>query len=131
MVKKTILVVEDEVEILKFIIKKLEDSNFSVTAVKTVDEALDVLSKNKIDAMWLDHHLLGEKNGFDLVVELKSNEKLWGKIPVFVVSNTAGPDDIQSYVELGITKYFVKSNATLGQIVDELKAFFDSEGGTE
>lgn len=114
-------------EILKFIIKKLEDGGFSVVAVKTVDEALDVLSKNKIDALWLDHYLFGDKSGFDLVVELKSNDKLWGKIPVFVVSNTAGPDDIQSYLELGITKYFVKSNATLGQIVDELKTFFDGE----
>jgi len=127
MENKTILVVEDEVEIIGFIVKKLEDGGFRVVTVKTVDEALDVLSKNRIDALWLDHHLVGEKNGFDLVVELKSNEKLWGKIPVFVVSNTAGPDDIQSYLELGIDKYFVKSNATLGQIVDELKMFFNSE----
>ncbi|KKR21924.1 MAG: Two component transcriptional regulator, winged helix family [Candidatus Moranbacteria bacterium GW2011_GWA2_39_41] len=130
MVKKTILVVEDELEIQKFIIKKLEDGCFSVVAVKTVDEALDVLSENKIDALWLDHYLFGEKSGFDLVVELKSNEKLWGKIPVFVVSNTAGPDDIQSYLELGITKYFVKSNATLGQIVDELKMYFEGNAVT-
>ena len=127
MENKTSLVVEDEVEIIGFIVKKLEDGGFRVVTVKTVDEALDVLSKNRIDALWLDHHLVGEKNGFDLVVELKSNEKLWGKIPVFVVSNTAGPDDIQSYLELGIDKYFVKSNATLGQIVDDLKMFFNSE----
>jgi CheY-like chemotaxis protein len=127
MIKKTVLVVEDESEILRFILKKLEDGGFATVSVETVDEALEILSKNKIDALWLDHYLLGEKNGFDLVVELKSNEKLWGKIPVFVVSNTAGPNDIKSYIELGVTKYFVKSNATLGQIVDELKAFFESE----
>jgi CheY-like chemotaxis protein len=127
MLKKTILVVEDEAEILKFIIKKLEERNFSVLVAKTVNEALEILSKNKVDALWLDHYLMGEKNGFDLVVELKSNEKLWGKIPIFVVSNTAGPDDIQSYMELGVNKYYVKSNATLSQIVDEIGKFFDSQ----
>jgi len=127
MEKKTILVVEDETEILKFIIKKVEDGGFLAIAAKTVDEALDILNKNKIDALWVDHYLFGEKTGFDLIVELKSHEDIWGKMPVFVVSNTTGPEDIQSYIELGVNKYFVKSDATLGQIVEEFKSLFASE----
>ena len=127
MMKKTILVVEDEAEILKFIIKKLEASGFSVIAVNTAEKALEIFGKEKIDALWLDHYLLGRKSGFDLLVELKSNKKISEKMPVFVVSNTAGPEDIQSYIELGVNKYFVKSNATLSQIVDELKIFFKAE----
>lgn len=127
MIKKTILVVEDEDELLRLIVNKLEQSGFVTLSAKKVDDALDILGKNKIDALWLDHYLLGGKNGFDLVVELKSREDIWGKIPVFVVSNTAGPQEIQSYIELGVNKYYVKSNVALSQIIEDIQALFDSQ----
>jgi CheY-like chemotaxis protein len=124
--KKTIMVVEDESELLDLIRRKLETNGFATLGAKTVPEALEMFEQNKVDALWLDHYLLGKKNGFDLVVELKSHENIWGKVPVFVVSNTAGPEEIQSYIQLGVNKYYVKSNATLGQIIEDVKAFFDS-----
>lgn len=124
--KKTILVVEDEVDLLELIQKKLEASGFSTLTARTVSDALDILGQKKIDALWLDHYLLGERNGFDLVVELKSHEKLWGKIPIFLVSNTAGPEQVESYIELGIKKYYVKANTTLSQIVKDIQTFFTS-----
>ena len=127
MEKKTILIVEDETELLDLIKKKLEASGFDTLGVKTVAEAMESFSQNKIDALWLDHYLLGKKNGFDLVVELKAHENTWGKIPVFVVSNTAGPEEIQSYIQLGINKYYVKSNATLNQIIEDIRNFFENE----
>lgn len=125
--KKIILVVEDEADALKFIIRKLEGGGFSVVATNTATEAWDILNEKKIDALWLDHYLLGQKSGFDLLIDLKSNEKLWGKMPIFIVSNMDEADNIQSYIELGVTKYFVKSDVTLSQIVDELKVLFEAK----
>lgn len=127
MEKKTILVVEDESELLDLIRKKLETGGFAVIGTKTVAEALEIFGQNKIDALWLDHYLLGKKNGFDLVVELKAHENIWGKVPVFVVSNTAGPDEIQSYIQLGINKYYVKSNITLNKVIDDIRNFFNDQ----
>ncbi len=125
--KKIILVVEDEADALKFIIRKLGGGGFSVVATNTATEAWDILNEKKIDALWLDHYLLGQKSGFDLLIDLKSNEKLWGKMPIFIVSNMDEADNIQSYIELGVTKYFVKSDVTLSQIVDELKVLFEAK----
>ncbi len=123
MTKKTILVlvVEDEEVLLGLIEKKLERENFEVVGVRTVDDAIKVLEeKGGVDVIWLDHYLLGDKTGLDFVAKIKEHSQ-WKNIPIFVVSNTAGPDKRQIYIKLGVTKYYVKSDYHLDQIIDDLK----------
>lgn len=118
---KNILVVEDEKPLLEAIRIKLEKNGFSVVTARTADQAYNFLEEiEKIDVIWLDHYLLGEKNGLDIVVEVKSNKK-YKKIPIFVVSNTAGADKIKSYISLGIHKYYTKSNCRLDKIIEDIK----------
>jgi CheY-like chemotaxis protein len=115
----TILVVEDEIALQNIIKDKLINSGFSVETVNSVEAALDVVRKTRIDAIWLDHYLNGELSGLDLVVGLKNDEK-YKSIPIFVVSNTASPDKLKNYIGLGVDKYYIKSDATLSDIVKDI-----------
>jgi len=118
---KTVLVVEDE-ESLQLAIKlKLEKEGITVFASRKVVDAVKILNKVKVvDAIWLDHYLLGKENGLDFVIKLKKKEE-WKKIPIFVVSNTATSDKIESYLKLGVHRYYTKSNLKLDEIIKEIK----------
>lgn len=120
--KKTILVVEDERSLQAAIKAKLETNDFAVLTARTVARALEQLEEHKtVHAIWLDHYLLGGENGLEFVTALKSNDSGWKKFPVFVVSNTASDDKVSSYIQLGVEKYFTKSNFRLEDIIKEIK----------
>lgn len=121
--KINILVVEDEQALLEAIRIKLEQSGFAVVSARTVEQAYSFLLDIKdIRAVWLDHYLLGQENGLDLVAKIKNKEE-FKKIPVFVVSNTASPDKVKTYLNLGASKYYTKSNYRLEEIIKDLKNY--------
>ena len=101
----------------------LEKSGLGIIAATTIQKALQYLENLKnIDAIWLDHNLLGRENGLDFVKKIKANGGKWKKIPIFVVSNTERSETIKSYVKLGISKYYVKSNHRLDEIIKDIHA---------
>lgn len=120
--KQKILVVEDDHVLAHAILRKLDVLNFEAVNAKSVDEALEKLNSNEdIAAIWIDHYLIGKTDGLDLVSKVKGDEK-WKMLPIFVVSNTATKDKIQSYLHLGVTKYYVKSNCRLDDIISDIQA---------
>ena len=125
--KKTILVVEDERPLVQAIQTKLENNGFTVVTARTVDQGLDYLENiEKIDAIWLDHYLPGEKTGLDFVAILKKDDSIWKNLPIFIVSNTASSGNVRSYMRLGISRYCVKAEYRLDQIVKDLSDFLDN-----
>jgi len=119
---KTILVVEDEQPLVDAIKIKSEKSGFKVVTARTVEQALDYLKEEiKIDVIWLDHYLLGKENGLDLVAQIKDENSKWKDIPIFVVSNTASPDKVKSYITLGVSKYYTKADFRLEDILNDIK----------
>lgn len=124
--QKTVLVIEDERPLVNAVQTKLEKNGFLVTTARTVEQGLNYLTDVPgIDAIWLDHYLLGEKTGLDFVAKLKGKDSKWKKIPIFVVSNTASNSNVQSYLRLGISKYCVKAEHRLDEVVRELKTFLE------
>lgn len=116
----TILVAEDERPLLQAIVDKLHKKGFSVVGARTGEQVLDYLNEiESISAIWLDHYLLGKKDGLDLIAKIKEDEK-HKNIPVFVVSNTATQDKVSAYMRLGATKYYIKSQHKISEIVDDV-----------
>ena len=140
--KRTILVLEDERPLLAVVNSRLEKKGFGVMTARSVDQvfnaglekkglgiiaassiiqALEYLGNlENIDAIWLDHNLLGKESGIDFIKKLKKNGGLWKKIPIFVISNTENPHTIKSYLKLGVSKYYVKSNHKLDEIIKDI-----------
>ncbi len=124
--KRTVLVVEDEVTLAKAVGDALTAHNFNVVHASSVDEAIDRLTTTKhIDAVWLDHYLMGTGNGLDFVVHLKSKAE-WCNVPIFIVSNTASQHNVHSYIRLGVTNYYTKADYDIGQIISDLKYTLDN-----
>ena len=141
---KTILAIEDDTALLGAITAKLQKADFSVIAARSVDEvftkeflqtdAKTLSSKNvtatlehlqslqHIDAIWLDHNLIGADDGIDFIVKFKANGGNWSTIPIFVVSNSANPDLIKTYAEIGINHYYLKAEHKLETIVNDIIA---------
>ena len=141
--QKTVLVIEDERPLLEVINAKLEKSGFNVISARSVDQAFGselgkkgasvisiesieralhyIESLEHVDAIWLDHNLLCKEAGLDFFKKFKANGGRWSKIPVFVVSNAASPKTIKSYTESGASKYYVKSDHRLEEIIGDIK----------
>lgn len=120
--KPTILVVEDEESILNAITISLGDSGFKVITARVADQAWQYLKDiGPVEAIWLDHYLLGE-DGIALTKKIKSEEGL-KNIPIFVVSNSEDPQKKQEYLNLGVVKYYTKSDNTLEKIINEIRDY--------
>lgn len=126
--EKVILVVEDEKPLLEAIKIKLEKNNFTVITARSVEQAKNhILDIKNIDVIWLDHYLLGKENGLDFLFWCKEKISNYKNIPIFVVSNTATPNKIQSYLTLGVSKYYVKAEKRLENIINEIKSFLKKQ----
>lgn len=126
--EKVILVVEDELPLLEAIKLKLTKSGFSVVTARSVEQAVNHIKDiEKVDAIWLDHYLLGKENGLDFVVKCKSENSWCRHIPIFVVSNTASADKVQAYLQLGVSKYYVKAEKRLDEIIKEMSEEIDKQ----
>lgn len=126
--KKTALVIEDERPLLEAIKKKLQLAGAEVVSARSVDQALTYLQDlGRVDVVWLDHYLLGKENGLDFVTKVKSANSQWKSIPIFVVSNTASPDKIQSYLKFGVNRYYAKSNYRLDTIISDIQKCLGSK----
>ncbi|MEX0917608.1 MAG: response regulator [Candidatus Paceibacterota bacterium] len=126
--EKTILVVEDERPLLEAIKRKLEINGFLVVTARSTDQAYEYVEDiGTIDAIWLDHYLLGKESGLDFVAKCKEEGSSCKNIPIYVVSNTASADKVQTYLRFGITKYFVKAEHRLDEIINQIKMYLEGE----
>lgn len=117
---KTILIVEDEKPLLIAISRKLETYGFDTVTARSVEQALGYLEDlDQIDAIWLDHYLLGKLDGLDFLQRVK--ESHWTNIPVFVVTNTGGEEKRSMYIQFGAKEYFIKSDYRLDTLIDRIK----------
>ena len=122
--KKTILVLEDEMPLLKAIRIKLEASGYDVVTARSVQQALNTLEDvGKVDVIWTDHYLLGNDTGLDFVSKIKADPR-WKDIPVFVVSVTASPHNVESYMSLGAKKFYTKHEYRIDDIIKDMDTRF-------
>lgn len=144
---RTILVIEDERSLLGIVKLKLEKNGWQVITSRSVERAFATpleetpageLSRTsveqalahiekleQVDAIWLDHDLLGPENGLDFVTKFKDNGGRWSTIPIFVVSNTSDPALVKAYAKLGVSHYYVKAEHKLETIMAEINSTLD------
>lgn len=119
--KKKIIVVEDDPFLGKAFSLKLNNAGFDVVLVKDGQEALGVITKEAPDIVLLDV-MLPHKSGFDILIDLKKDEKL-SKIPVIMLSTLGQEDEMKKGLSLGANEYLVKSNIKLEQVVEKINKY--------
>jgi DNA-binding response OmpR family regulator len=117
---KKILIGEDQKELSHALKLKLASENFDVTLAENGEDFLAAFDKNTYDLIILDI-IMPKMDGFDVLKKLKERDN---KIKIIVVSNLSQPEDKKKAIQLGADEYFVKSDTSLGQIVERIKSFF-------
>ncbi|MFA6255066.1 MAG: response regulator [Patescibacteria group bacterium] len=113
-----VLVAEDDQFLSKAYSAKLKKSGFEVMLANDGEEVMQKVKTEKPDIILLDL-IMPKKDGFEVLAELKKDEKL-KKIPVVVLSNLGQEEDITRGKKLGAVGYLVKSNIPISAVVEKI-----------
>lgn len=101
-----ILIVEDS-EVNLFMLKGiLERESFHVFSALDESSALETLKKEQIDLILMDV-MLGDSNGYDLTIRLKSMDP-YQHIPVIFITHLRSPEDVVRGFDSGGVDYVAK-----------------------
>lgn len=119
MAKKRILVIDDEEQIIKALVRKLEQGGFEVLTAADGKEGLQKALSEKPDLILLDL-ILPYLDGISLLDRIK-NDARGKKIPVLVLSNLDDANKVKESRRQGISDYLVKTAWTLDEILEKVK----------
>ena len=106
MVRKRILVVDDEEDILDLVAYNLAKNGFDVSCVATGEEAIDSAEQSNPDLMLLDLMLPG-LDGLQVCRQLK-NQNETREIPIVMLTAKSEEPDVITGLELGADDYITK-----------------------
>ncbi len=103
---KTVLVIEDEADVLNFASRVLELEGYRVLQAEDGDEGLRLVRNNQVALVLLDLLLPG-RSGWEVLEQLKKEPKL-SSIPVIVFTASAAASQRDRALAAGATHYMVK-----------------------
>ncbi|RFC53798.1 sigma-54-dependent transcriptional regulator [Brumimicrobium aurantiacum] len=104
MVKKKILIIDDDVDICMLLKRFFERNNYDVEIAFKGKEGIDLLKDNKVDLVLTDFRL-PDKNGFEMLEAIKSiNEE----IPVIIITGYSEVNQAIKAIRLGAHEYVTK-----------------------
>ena len=117
--KPKILMIEEDNFLRKIYRDKLSRLGFEFLEATNGEEGLNKIIAEKPDIVLLDL-MLPKKNGFDVLIDMKSNKNT-ENIPVIILSNLGQESDIQRGLALGAKDYLVKTEVSLSGVVERVK----------
>lgn len=117
--KKKILIVEDDPFISQMYKDKLRKEGYNVSIAQSGKEGLDFLKENKPDLILLDI-VMPEMNGFEML-ELAKKDKEIKNIPIILLTNLGQKEDIEKGLKLGADAYLIKAHFTPSEVIEKLE----------
>lgn len=121
MVRKRILIVEDDRFLRRACRARLEQQGYEILTAQDGEEALAAVRSQTPDLVLLDL-LMPRLNGLDVLRALRNDEATRG-LRVIILSNSSRQEDVETIRALGISGYFVKANLSLqdlSKLVEDL-----------
>ncbi len=121
--KQTILIVEDELPLLKVYADRFSEEGFLVLKASNGQEGLDLAIKEKPDLILLDI-LMPVMDGLTMMQKLRENET-WGKtVPIILLTNLSAEEEkIKNIVNNNQPAYYlVKLDWSLSAIIEKAKS---------
>ncbi|MFA5143061.1 MAG: response regulator [Candidatus Omnitrophota bacterium] len=106
MVKRKILVVDDEIDFLEMIRLRLEANNYTVITAINGDEALEKFAKEKPAAILLDILMPG-MDGIDVLKKIRKTDT---KVPVFIITAFSNEERFSVANKLNASGFIVKTS---------------------
>lgn len=114
-----ILVIEDDSFLQSLEANKLTKEGFEVITASTGDDGIKKINEPGVSLILLDL-MLPNFDGFDILKKVREQEST-KSLPVIVFSNLSEESAMQKAESMGATKFMVKSNFTLEELVAEIK----------
>lgn len=115
---KKVLIIEDDSFLQNLEATKIKKSGFDVMSAQTGEEAMKKIMEPNIDIIILDL-LLPNFDGFEILKKIKETDKT-KDIPIIVFSNLSETKDIERAISMGATKFMVKSNFSLEELISHI-----------
>jgi two-component system phosphate regulon response regulator PhoB len=106
MTKETILIVDDEEDIIELIQYNLKTEGYSILTARTGEQAVKIAEQSGPDLMVLDLMLPG-MDGFEVTRHLRSRERTQD-MPIVILTAKGEESDIVTGLELGANDYISK-----------------------
>ncbi len=113
---KKVLSIEDDAFLSSLVSGKLIESGFSVISAGTGSDGIAKAKSEKPHLILLDI-MLPDMGGFEILEKLKADPET-SAIPVIILSNLGGRDEIERGVKLGASSYLIKSNILPHEVVE-------------
>lgn len=116
---KKVLIIEDDSFLQGLEATKIIKSGYEVTSAQNGEEAMKKIMEPGINIILLDL-LLPDFDGFQILKKIKETEAT-KNIPVIVFSNLSETKDVEKAISLGATKFMIKSNFSLEELIEQIK----------
>jgi two-component system chemotaxis response regulator CheY len=104
--KKKILSVDDSPSVRKLVEFTLKSKGFQVASAEDGLAALELMAKEKFDAIVLDINM-PRMNGLEFLEKVKADD-VYAPIPVIMLTTEGQEEDQDKAMDLGATAYIVK-----------------------
>lgn len=104
--QKTILVVDDDIEMLKLLSKILTSAGFKVLIADNPEDGRKILSSEAPHIILSDLHMEPE-NGYQFIQSIRS-QKQYATIPILVLSALNDFQSVKKAIALGVSDYVIK-----------------------
>ncbi|HOT60938.1 MAG TPA: response regulator [Candidatus Dojkabacteria bacterium] len=121
---KTILIIEDEKDLLDSYKELVESVGFNSMVATDGYQGLDILASQlgNIDLVLLDLMMPGV-DGLEVLKAMKTNKEKYGDIPVIILTNMTSDTVIKEAFDLGASSYLVKIDLDYESLVKEIEKY--------
>lgn len=123
--KKKILIVEDDKILLEMYLDRFKKERFDVFYAENGEEALKIITTNKVDLILLDL-LMPKKGGLGVIQVLKSNPE-HKNIPIIVMTAYPQENYKKMALENGVVDFISKSEVMPAEIVEKVKKIINND----
>ncbi len=102
--KRKILIVDDDKAVRGFFEEAFDDLYYEIRSAESADQALDILTRDNIDVIFLDLKLFG-MNGIELCQQIRKSNPI---SIIYAITGWSGLFDIEECREAGFDDYFTK-----------------------
>lgn len=116
MQEKKVLSIEDDAFLSSLVAGKLIENGFKVITANSGADGIQK-AKDELPHVVLLDLMLPDIGGFDVLQALKADSTT-AHIPVIILSNLGGREEIEKSVELGADSYLIKSNVLPQEVAE-------------